>query len=293
MKNTTTILTFVDPMEKKCYEYFMGYDKPCPDCGVPRAMATRKTVISEEFLPKENKYVEVHTIPFHDENGEWLAVEFNIDITERKQAEVEIKKQLSEKETLLKEVHHRIKNNISSIEGLLLMQATSTENTEVQSALQESVSRIQSTRVLYEKLLISKDYQDVPIKNYIDSLIDSMVAVFPESKYISIERDIKDFTVNSKKAIPIGIIINELMTNIFKYAFKEMEKGHILIEINKTENKVTLTIKDNGLGIDARVEKNQSPGFGLTIVKMLAEQLNGTFSMENDNGTRSVLKFAI
>jgi len=256
-------------------------------------MATRKTVISEEFLPKENKYIEVHTIPFHDENGEWLAVEFNIDITERKQAEVEIKKQLSEKETLLKEVHHRIKNNISSIEGLLLMQATSTENTEVQSALQESVSRIQSTRVLYEKLLISKDYQDVSIKNYIDSLIDSMVAVFPESKYISIERDIKDFTVNSKKAIPIGIIINELMTNIFKYAFKEMEKGHILIEINKTENKVTLTIKDNGLGIDARVEMNQSPGFGLTIVKMLAEQLNGTFSMENDNGTRSVLKFEI
>ena len=199
------------------------------------------------------------------------------DITERKRVEMAL----------------REKNNITSIENLLTFQADSTDNAEMKTALQESISRIQSTRVLYEKLLLSKDYQDVSIKNYIDSLIDSLVAVFPESNYISIERTIKDFTVNSKKAIPIGIIINELMTNIFKYAFKEMKKGHILIEINKTDNNVTLTIKDNGAGIDERVDANKSPGFGLSLVKMLTEQLNGTFSMENDNGTRSVLKFEI
>jgi len=282
-----------DPMGKKCYEYFMGFDKPCPDCGVPRAMATRKTVISEEFLPKENKYIEVHTIPFHDENGEWLAVEFNIDITERKQAEVEIKRQLSEKETLLREVHHRIKNNISSIESLLTLQAGSTENEETKVALQASISRIQSTRVLYEKLLLGKDYQDVSIKSYLESLIDSLVAVFPESKNVCIEKNIINFTISSKKAIPIGIIINELMTNIFKHAFNKNKAGNILIKVNKTKNQVTLTVKDNGIGINERVKANKSPGFGLTIVKMLAEQLEGTFTMGNDNGMRSVLKFEI
>ena len=282
-----------DPIGKKCYEYFMGFDKPCPDCGVPRAMATRKTVIYEEFLPKENRYIEVHTIPFHSENSEWLAIEFNIDITERKQAEVEIKRQLSEKETLLREVHHRIKNNISSIESLLTLQAGSTENEETKVALQASISRIQSTRVLYEKLLLGKDYQDVSIKSYLESLIDSLVAVFPESKNVCIEKNIINFTISSKKAIPIGIIINELMTNIFKHAFNKNKAGNILIKVNKTKNQVTLTVKDNGIGINERVKANKSPGFGLTIVKMLAEQLEGTFTMGNDNGMRSVLKFEI
>lgn len=256
-----------------------------------------------------NKYEIIHRC--RHKNGEWLWIQTrgdilkdaegqpvrwvgtNIDITALKLAEKEIKQQLSENEILLKEAYHRIKNNIASIESLLNLQATSTDNIEVKSVLQESISRIQSTRVLYEKLLISNNYQDVSIKNYIDSLIDSLVTVFSESKYIFIERNMVDFTVSSKNAIPIGIIINELMTNVFKYAFKDQKTGNILLEVKKTENHVILTIKDNGVGIDERVDANKSPGFGLTIVKMLAEQLNGTFTMENDNGTRSILKFEI
>jgi len=215
------------------------------------------------------------------------------DITKRRQAEEEIKRQLSEKEILLKEVHHRIKNNIASIEGLLSLQAASTHNVEVKAALNESISRIQSIRVLYEKLMISNNYQDVSIKNYIDSLIDSLVEVFPDSINVSIERNIKDFTLSSKKAIPVGILINELMTNVFKYAFNNKDRKNVIIEIMKSENQVTLIIKDNGIGINDKIDGNKSPGFGLTIVRMLAEQLKGTFTMENDNGTKSVLKFLV
>ncbi len=232
--------------------------------------------------------------PNYNAKGEFVGyIGHCFDVTGRKLAEEEIKRQLSEKETLLKEVHHRIKNNIASIEGLLSLQADSTDNAEVKTALQESISRIQSTRVLYEKLLMGKDYQDVSIKNYIESLVDSLIAVFPESKNVTIEKKINDFTLNSNKVIPIGIMINELMTNIFKYAFKGRDSGRISINLDKTETHVTLTIQDNGIGIDESINENKTQGFGLTIVKMLAEQLKGTYAIKNDKGTKSVLKFEI
>jgi len=236
--------------------------------------------------------VEVSLMPIKI-NGELMLHATWRDITERKRAEEEIHKQLSEKEILQKEIHHRIKNTIASIESLLLLQAESTDNAIVKTALQEAITRVQSSRVLYEKLLVEKELRNISIKSYIDGLIDSLIAVFPEAKNISIEKKITDFSISSNKAVSVGIIINELMTNIFKYAFKEKDKGNVIIELIKTENNGTLTITDNGIGIDERSDKNKLPGFGLTLVKMLSEQLQGTYTMENDNGLRNVLKFEI
>jgi two-component sensor histidine kinase len=110
---------------------------------------------------------------------------------------------------------------------------------------------------------------------------------------IIIEKRISDFSIISKKAITIGIIINELLTNVFKYAFKDRDKGTASISIEKNENMVTLIIHDNGIGFEERIQADKSPGFGLTIVKMLVEQLKGTYSIVNDNGTRSVIQFKI
>ncbi|MDA3900289.1 MAG: PAS domain S-box protein [Spirochaetes bacterium] len=215
------------------------------------------------------------------------------DITERKKTEDEIRRQLSEKETLLKEVHHRIKNSIAQVEGLLAMQAGSTDDIAVKTALQEAISRVKSIRVLYEKLLIGKGYRDVSIKNYIESLIDSLAAVFSDTKKVKIEKRIKDFELNTKLAVPVGIIINELLTNVFKYAFSESEDNRVLVEIDRVENMVTLVIQDNGAGLDETKRLNESPGFGLTIVKMLAEQLKATYSIENHGGTKCVLEFEV
>lgn len=240
------------------------------------------------------KYVEERWRIVKDlENKPILAVGTCQDISDRKNAEEEIRRQLSEKETLLKEVHHRIKNNIASIESLLSMQAQMIENEEAKRILQESITRIQSTRILYEKLLINKDFEEISIKNYVESLIDSLVSVFPESKNIEMQTEIDDFNLKSKKVLPIGIIINELVTNIFKYAFEVNFHGKVLIDLKKNKNQAILTIKDNGIGLFERGQANQSPGFGLTLVKMLAEQLNGSFQIDNDHGTRNVLKFPI
>ena len=131
------------------------------------------------------------------------------------------------------------------------------------------------------------------MKSYIEGLLDSLLAVFPESKKVSIKREIADFTVSSQKAVSVGIIVNELFTNIFKYAFEGKDGGKVLIELTKTDNHVRLAIADNGIGIDERIIGNKSPGFGLSLVKMLSEQLYGSYTVESVNGTRSVLEFEL
>ena len=146
------------------------------------------------------------------------------DITKRKQVEEEIKKQLTEKETLLREVHHRIKNNIATIESFLSLQAGSTANAEVKAMLQDAISRVQSMRVLYDKLLLRKELNEISIKNYVESFVDSLVMFFDSENKIIIEKHIADFEVDTRKAVSIGIIINELLTNVFKYAFKDRDK---------------------------------------------------------------------
>ncbi len=216
---------------------------------------------------------------------------FAKEITQRKQAEEDIKRQLSEKETLLKEVHHRIKNNISSIEGLLYMQADSSINPEVKSALLDAISRVQGMRILYDKLSSGKNFQEVSVKNYTESLIKSIIAVFPEMNKVSYEVQIDDFEISTKMMIPIGIIINELLTNIFKYAFNSIISGHVSISLKKTPNKINIIIQDNGIGLSKDFDLNNSPGFGLTIVRMLTESLGGTYAIESGSGTKSVLEF--
>jgi len=234
----------------------------------------------------------INASPLRDKEGHFngMVATFD-DITDKLRAEKTIISQLSEKEILLKEVHHRIKNNIASIEGLLSMQLENSSNPEAVSALQDAIIRVQGMRILYDKLLISKDYKEVSIKAYSEALIDAIAAVFSESGKVTIEKQITDFYLDTKSMFSVGIIINELFTNIFKYAFKGRDCGHISIVLDKTDTHVNLSIQDNGNGIDESVDFNKSPGFGLIIVKMLAEQLGGTFTIENQNGTRSILKF--
>jgi len=222
--------------------------------------------------------------------GLWGAAQ---DITDRKQVEHEVRKQLSEKETLLREVHHRVKNNITTIESLLSLQIGDSVSAEVTAALQETISRVQSIRVLYEKLLISDELNAISMKDYVESLLDALVMVFDPGRTITAETHIADIDVASETAISIGIIINELLTNAFKYAFPGRDGGSIAVAIEERDTTVSLTIRDNGVGIDETIMEQPSPGFGLTIVSMLAEQLGGTLRFTNDDDTLVTLEFPI
>ncbi len=212
---------------------------------------------------------------------------------ERKQAEEEIKRQLTEKEVLLKEVHHRIKNNIAAIGGLISLRLQSIANPEAAAVLKDAVGRIDSMRILYDKLLLSEDYADISVKNYLETLIDTIAAIFPDEVMIRIEKRIADFHLGSKKLFPLGIIINELLTNKMKYAFSGRKRGAIRINLALADNRAKLTIEDDGNPLPPGFDIKEAKGFGLMLVKMLSQQLGGSFAIENHKGVRCTVEFDI
>jgi PAS domain S-box-containing protein len=232
----------------------------------------------------------------YDQNGisllEIIANQLSAYI-ERKQAEEEIQRQLSEKEILLKEVHHRIKNNIAAVESLLFLHSQSTTNPEALAVLQDAIGRVGSMRILYDKLLLSEDYKDISVKKYLEDLIDTIIAIFPSQAKIMLAKQIADFHLDCKRLFPLGIIINELLTNKMKYAFIDRKTGKIKISLKKAKDHVTLTIQDNGSGLPDGFDIDKAKGFGLMLVKMLSQQLGGSFSMEKQAGTRCTVEFTI
>lgn len=200
-------------------------------------------------------------------------------------------KEIIEKEMLLREIHHRVKNNMAQIQSLLLLQAGTTSSNEAKDALQEAVARIQTMSVLYEKLLLSQDCQSLQIKAYVEDLLHSIAVVLNQNGKISIHTDITDFTIDVKTANTIGIIINELITNAFKHAFKDRSEGSIMVIINKVKDTVELTIQDDGKGYVTDSRADTPAGMGKTIVKMLTEKLNGTYSVTNEAGIRNSIRF--
>ena len=215
------------------------------------------------------------------------------DITKIKKAEEEIKRQLSEKEVLLKEVHHRIKNNFAFIGSFLSIQVQSISNTEAISALQDAIGRVNSMQVLYKKLLITDDYQDISTKEYLDNLIDEIIDLFSGSVELTVQKQIVDYQLEIKQLSPIGIIVNELLTNIMKYAFTGRDSGIIEVTLKEDQGNIALTIQDNGNGLPEGFEISESKGFGLLLVKVLTEQLRGNIVIENNNGTKTTLEFSI
>lgn len=212
-----------------------------------------------------------------------------------KESEAEIRRQLEDKELLLRESHHRIKNNIFSIETLLVMQSKSVSSPEALSVLQDAISRVQGMRVLYQKLLGSGNYREDSLKRYIEELVESFNTVYPPEERCEISLQVADITLPANKLFPLGIVINELLTNILKHAFSSAGHGHVAVDLTVEENGVLLRITDNGRGLPDGFDLGKTNSFGLMIVKMLAKQLDGVFTIENSpsGGTRSTLVFPL
>lgn len=204
----------------------------------------------------------------------------------RNRAHAEVRRQLAEKDLLLKEVHHRIKNNMCSIEQLLVMQLTQTDNDLAVSMLQDAIGRIKPMTVLYDKLLNAGCYTGGSVKGYLEGLIESIRAVFPHNEHVSVVCRIADFSVHPAQLFSIGIILNELFTNIMKYAFPAGADGIVTVFAELTNSgEILIEIQDNGQGLPEGFDIASATGFGLTIVKMLCQQYRGSFVMENRQGT--------
>ncbi len=212
-------------------------------------------------------------------------------VTERKAAEEKVKALLAEKELVLREVHHRIKNNMSTIYGLLSLQAATMKDQAAVTALEDAGRRVQSMMVLYNKLYQSSDVTTLSVIEYLPELVDDIVGNFPNSGSVKVEKKIEDFTLKAARLQSIGIIVNELLTNIMKYAFIGRSGGTIVVAASLEENRAYFAIEDDGNGIPEKIDFENSTGFGLVLVQALTKQLEGTIRIERGTGTKIILEF--
>jgi len=210
---------------------------------------------------------------------------------ERIAAEDKVKSLLSEKQLILREVHHRIRNNMGVLSSLLSIQARKVHDPSALAALDEAQGRIHNMGLLYDKLYRSADFSELSVKDYLGTLVDDVIGNFPNCANVQVHKDIHDFMLDAKRLQSLGIIINELLTNIMKYAFQGRDGGEVSVQVLKDGNHVSVTLKDNGNGLPESITFMNSTGFGLQLIHGLVQQLNGSIDIERLNGTQFTVEF--
>ena len=209
-----------------------------------------------------------------------------IDITERKQMEKVVFASLKEKEILLKEIHHRVKNNLQIIASLISLQSRYVTDENVLNVLKESQNRVKAMALVHERLYRSENLSEVALSDYLRFLIDNLFRFYGANpQKVRMTLDAGTVKVDINKAIPIGLIINELVSNSFKHAFSEGRTGDLNISIREDESTIVMTVHDNGPGIPADFDWQNAKSLGLRLVISLVEQLDGTIELERAGGT--------
>lgn len=259
-------------------------------------MEVRDTVMGIYHpITKEHRWLIVNAVPeFREgESTPYQVYATFTDITERKLAEERIRALLSEKELLLREVHHRIKNNMGTMTSLLSLQAGTLNDQSAVNALLEARNRVQSMSTLYDTLYQTENIQQMSLGYYLSTLVERIISLFPASAAVTIEKQIDNFTLDVKKLLPLGIIVNELVTNAMKYAFAGRESGVITVSTSIEGKGATVIIGDNGIGMPEPVDLDHSSGFGLMLVGILAKQLAGAITIDRNRGTRFTITFPV
>jgi two-component sensor histidine kinase/ligand-binding sensor domain-containing protein len=204
----------------------------------------------------------------------------------------EIKKQKEQIEILLKEIHHRVKNNLQIINSLMNLQSGYADDEYVQEMFKEARNRIITMALIHEKLYESKDLTNINLREYLDKLIDYLKSSYVLNSDVKFKTEIEDIKLNIDTVIPLGILINEIISNSLKYAFiRSTGLPEIFISIKKQDDGYTLIAGDNGSGFDKKLFDSETNTLGLELIKMLSEQLNGTVEILDKTGTWYHIKF--
>ena len=213
------------------------------------------------------------------------------DITERKKAEEQIASLLKEKEILLKETHHRIKNNMGVIRSLLSIQSRLKTEKSCTEILRNAANRIQGMMVLYDKLYRSESFTELSIRVFLPSLIEDLKTHYSSGKDIKTDIHVEDIVIDTKILSSIGIMLSEMFTNSMKYAFTERDSGKIAVEAFRRRGVIRVVYADDGVGLPSPADLEAVSGFGLELIKLLTKQIDGTVSVDSVNGTRYTLEF--
>jgi two-component sensor histidine kinase len=201
-----------------------------------------------------------------------------------------IQEALNQKEMLLREIHHRVKNNLQIISSLLHLQAHKGQNP--QDLLQQSQDRIQAMAIIHEKLYKSDNLQAISLAEYIENLVTYFQQTYSlEQRKIRVETHLEHIHLDIDKLIPCGLILNELLTNSIKYAFKEHEKGTIAIWAKMKDNRCVIEIKDDGVGLPETLNLKQHKSLGLRLVDGLVRQIKGVWDYRSHQGACFSISF--
>jgi len=229
-----------------------------------------------------------------NEDGDPTAIVGSVrDISDRKKHEVEIQKALKEKKTLLEEIHHRVKNNLAVISSLLELQKQESEEA-VGEVLEKTQTRIQSIAKIHEKLYQTADLSNIEIDEYIEEFTTVIFNTYNiANREISIKTDLESFKLDILKAVPLGLIYNELLNNAFKHGFADKKEGEISITLTKEDNLATLTVANDGNTLPDDFSFDESQSLGMTLVQTLTKQLEGNISFTQNGDTVFKITFPV
>jgi len=217
------------------------------------------------------------------------------DITQRKLAEQRIRASLREKEVLLKEVHHRVKNNLQVVSSLLSLQSRGIEDPPTRQKFQESQNRVQSMALIHEQLYRSSNLSHIDFPQYIRQFADHLFRSYQvSSSRVELKTEIENLPLSMDVAVPCGLILNELVSNSLKYAFPDGRQGVVRIELRAAgESKALLSVGDNGVGLPEHVDLGGTRTLGLRLVKTLVRQLEGEAEIRRRGGTEVRITFPV
>jgi PAS domain S-box-containing protein len=237
-------------------------------------------------------WLEDHMFKIHDEiSGQYLSG-ILIDVTERKLAEQSLSRSLKEKELMLKEIHHRVKNNLQIVSSLLKLQTEYVKDENALDLLIDSQNRVKSMALVHQKLYQSADFSEIDFTEYLTQLSGHLLNSFktnPDNVSIDIISD--RLVLGIDHAVPCGLILNELISNSLKYAFPSGRNGIIKVELKSDDDHIDLVISDNGIGFPKNIDYRNTQSLGMQLVNTLVGQIEGTIKMENQTGTMFHIRF--
>jgi PAS domain S-box-containing protein len=238
--------------------------------------------------------VEIGLNPIDTEEGA-MVLSAILDISDRKSKEQRIEAALKEKEVLLGEVHHRVKNNLQIIHSLLYLQAAKVKDESLAKLLRESQNRIKSMALIHQTLYESKDFARVDFGLFLDTLVPTLVSSYAiETSKVTLAIDAAEASLPISAAIPCGLIVNELISNALKHAFPDGRRGGIAVDLRRERGRtIVLSVRDDGVGLPAEFDLDTAATLGLQLVRLLADQLGAEIDVHRSNPTRFNLRFVV
>ncbi|HKJ33140.1 MAG TPA: histidine kinase dimerization/phosphoacceptor domain -containing protein [Balneolales bacterium] len=257
--------------------------------------STGKATLKINLITKQKKQIPYYftgKLITYDQKS--YVMEIGQDITELEDIENELRASVRDKQNLLDESHHRIKNNLASVYYLLELNGLQTKEPTVSNILRESQMRIKAISMLHDKLYQTVDYRNIKFHSYLKELLNIIHDSYQtDDQNIELHTDITDVELSVSKVIPCALIINELLTNSYKYAFEPAQKGVINVALYTENGEVVLIVSDNGKGIENLEKSKNSDSMGMHLIQIFTKQLGATLHTENGNGLYNKLRFPI